>query len=122
MTLREAIPESDRVFGCFRVGRLCGMANANTMAFYCMAALMLSVFGCIKGTRAEKIFHGIACAVMWFLLGLNNSRTVNYALALTAAGLVFALIRRRAAKKEEKKAVKTVKAAAAACAASLARP
>ena len=119
MTLREAIPDSDRIFGCFRVGRLCGMANANTMAFYCMACLMLSVPGCIKGTRMEKIFYGIACAVMWFLLGLNNSRTVNYALALTAAGLVFALIRRRAEKKETKKAVKLAKAAAAACAAAL---
>ena len=119
MTLREAFPGSDLVLGCFRLGRLCGMGNANTMAFFCLTGILLSIYGCIRGKRAARIFYGVAIAVLWFLMGLNNCRTTNAALAVTVALFVFALTLRHLAKKGTRKAVKFVVAASAAGVAGL---
>ena len=119
MTLKDAVPEADRLLGCFREGRLCGMTNANTMAFHCMTAMMFSIFGIIKGSRIEKIFYGVAGVVLWFLLGLNNSRTANYALALTVAAFAFAALRKYFVKKGSKKLAGFIKSAAAGVAAAL---
>ncbi len=95
LTLQEAIPGSDRYLGCFRVGRLCGMANANTMAFYCLTGIMLSIYRCISGDKKARIFYGIAIFILWFLMGLNNSRTTNYALAFTIAAFLFVFTRKQ---------------------------
>jgi hypothetical protein len=119
LTLREAIPGSDRILGCFRVGRLCGLGNANTMAYYCLTAIMLSIYGVVKGKKVEKIFYGIATAVLWFLMGMNDSRTMNYALAFTLAAFLFVLTLRYLAKKGTKKIVRILAAIAVSAAAAL---
>ncbi len=99
LTLKDVIPEANRFLGCFRVGRLCGMGNANTMAFHCMTCLLLSVYGFIKGDTKAKIFYVSAIVLLWFLIGLNNSRTVNITIAFTLAAFAFAAIRKKLMKK-----------------------
>ena len=120
MTLREQFPSNERLLGCFRVGRLCGMINANTMSFHCMTAIMLSLYSCVKGGRKRRIFYGSAIVILWFLMGLNNCRTTNFALAFTVGAFVFALIRKLLAKKGAKTIKKNISAAAAAGATALA--
>ena len=120
LTLQQAIPDSDRMLGCFRVGRLCGLSNANTMSFHCLTCLMLAIYRCIKGGQGTRIFYGIAIGILWFLMGLNNCRTTVFAFAFTVAAFLFAMLRKHFTKKGAKAFKKYVLSIAAGVVAAVA--
>lgn len=94
MSLNEVVPGSDRLWGCFRVGRLCGLTNANTMSFHAMTAAMLALIQWIRNGKKSKLFYGIVIAFQWFLMGMTNCRTSIMALTFSVVIFSFALLRR----------------------------
>ena len=104
-TLTEEIPGSDRMWGCFRVGRLCGMSNANTMSFHCMTVSLFSIVGWMKGKRKARIFYGMVLFFQWFLMGMANCRTTIYSLTFAIALFAMALVRKGLTEKGKKAAL-----------------
>ena len=88
------IPIQDTVRGCFRLGRLCGITNANNLAFACYALIIMSVFGFIRSSKLIKVFYLLTASTGWLCLGLTNSRTTIIGLAFTCALFSFIMIRK----------------------------
>lgn len=95
LSLKEAIPGSDRLWGCFRVGRLCGMTNANTLSFHAMTAAALAMIQWLKGNARAKLIYGIALFLQWFIMGMTNCRTTILSLSVCFMLFLFAAIYRR---------------------------
>lgn len=103
-TLTEEIAGSDRIWGCFRVGRLCGMSNANTMSFHCMTVSLFSILGWMKGKGKARLFYGMIFFFQWFLMGMTNCRTTIYSLTFAIALFSMAMVRKRLTEKGKKTA------------------
>lgn len=94
-TLSREPKALDRMLGCFRVGRLCGIGLSNHLGFQCMVAAMLSLYGWIKGTKKWRIFYAIAMILLWVLIGMTNSRTVILSFSGAITIWIFMVIRNK---------------------------
>ncbi len=72
-SLFTQIPGGDVLNGCFFEGRLCGISNANVLAFSAAALLLLSIFGCLSSRVRWP--YVLAAVLGWFVMGLTNCRT-----------------------------------------------
>ena len=100
LSLKTAILGSDRVLGCFKVGRLCGLGNANTISFYAITAALFATLQCLKAGKKARVFWGVALILQWFVMGLSNCRTTIIAFTFTCALYVLTRIRKRGMEKK----------------------
>ena len=100
VSLKAVIPGNDRIFGCFKVGRLCGFGNANIFSMHCMTAFLFSLLGLIKWKGKIRILFGAALIWNWFCLGLANTRTCILATAFTIGVWCFGCMHARLAKEK----------------------
>jgi O-antigen ligase len=71
------------ITGCFKVGRLCALGNANEMGFAACALIMVSVFGFINSKIRLKAYYIFTGILGWFCLGLTGFRTGALGVSLT---------------------------------------
>lgn len=99
-SLFPEIPGHDLSLGCFQLGRLCGLNNANIFAFSCTALLLLSMYAFLRAAGRRRMIFALSGLIGWFTLGLTNCRTGIIGVSFCAGLLVFsALLHRRAGKR-----------------------
>ena len=95
-SLFPEIPGHDLSLGCFQLGRLCGLNNANIFAFSCTALLLLSAYAFLRAAGRRRVIFALGGCIGWFTLGLTNCRTCILGVAFCVGLLVFsALLHRR---------------------------
>lgn len=99
LSLTTTIPGDNRTLGCFRVGRLCGLGNANSLSFYVITAAMLAFLQFLNAKKKTKVFYGLALFLQWFIMGLANCRTTIVGFSFTCAIFALARLRKRSIEK-----------------------
>ena len=94
-SLFSAPPGHDTVGGCFQLGRLCGLSNANYFAFSCVALIMISVFGWLNTGKRVRLLYLPAALLGWLCLGLTGCRTGVIGVAFSFALLTFSCAAKR---------------------------
>ena len=88
-SLFPAVPGKNTVRGCFQVGRLCGLSNANVFGFYCTGLFLLSVYAFLRAAGKVRRLWVLSGVLGWFALGLTNCRTGIIGLSFFLGLLVF---------------------------------
>jgi hypothetical protein len=91
-------PAQDLARGCFRVGRLCGLGNANYFGFACFSLLTVSLFGLLHSSARVRFLYLFAAGTGWFCLGLANCRTAIVGFSFALALFSFVTLRKSAAR------------------------
>ena len=100
VSLKAVIPGNERIWGCFKVGRLCGFGNANVFSMHCMTAFLFSLLGWLKWKGKIRILFGAALIWNWFCLGLANTRTSILAATFSIGVWCFGKMHARLAKEK----------------------
>lgn len=82
--------KADLLWGCFRVGRLTGIGNANTLGICCDILAMLALYSFLS--CKQKILRGFfvfSFVLAIFNLGLTNCRTAILSFAFSIGLVVF---------------------------------
>ncbi len=85
LSIRTSDLGHDRILGCFQLGRLCGMSNANSLGRYCTALILISAFALLRTSGKLRIPFAVSQLIGWFCLGLANSRSAIICIAFFAA-------------------------------------
>ena len=92
-------PGRNLMEGCFRLGRLCALKNANVFSFMCTALLLVSLCGFLTAKKRIRILYLFSAILGWFTLGLTGSRTcmisISFACGLLICSLLFSHIREK---------------------------
>ncbi|MBO4862345.1 MAG: O-antigen ligase family protein [Firmicutes bacterium] len=88
--------DRDLAFGCFQLGRLCGLTNANIFAFSCTALCLLSIYSFLRATGRGRIIWVLSGIIGWITLGLTNCRTGILCVSFCIGLLVFSAMLRSA--------------------------
>ena len=94
-SLFPQIPGKDELSGCFCMGRLCGLSNANIMSFSSAALLLLSIFGLLNTATRKRWLYVISALLGWLTLGLTNCRTAIIGVSAAIGLFVIAAVWRR---------------------------
>ena len=97
--LFSEVPGHNLVRGCFQLGRLCGLGNANIFGFSCTALCMLSVYSFLRTEGRRRLIWVFSGIVGWLTLGLTNCRTGIIGVSFSIGLLVFSALLHRAADK-----------------------
>ena len=92
-SLFSEIPGHDLSLGCFQLGRLCGLNNANIFAFSCTALLLLSAYAFLRAAGGRRMLYALSGFVGWFTLGLTNCRTGILGVSFCVGLLVLSTLR-----------------------------
>ncbi len=95
VSLTAAVPGRDTVRGCFELGRLCALSNANILGFACCTLLLLSLYAALRTGGKRRLVFLLPALLGWFNLGLTNFRTGILCVSLAVGGLVFSLLYRK---------------------------
>lgn len=95
LSLTSPVPGRNTVLGCFELGRLCALGNANLMGFSCCALVLLSIYGALREKGKRRLFYAPGALLGWFNLGLTNFRAGMLCVSLAVGLLVFSLLYRR---------------------------
>ena len=93
------VPGHNLVRGCFQLGRLCGLGNANIFGFSCTALCMLSVYAFLRTSGRKRLIWVFCGIIGWFTLGLTNCRTGIIGVSFSIGLLVFSALLFKAADK-----------------------
>ncbi len=88
-SLFSEVPVHDIVLGCYQLGRLCGLGDANTFGFSCTALCLLSVYAFLRAVGRRRLIWVLSGLVGWFTLGLTNCRTAIIGVSFCVGLLVF---------------------------------
>ena len=88
-SLLTIVPGSDTIHGCFQLGRLCGLGNANVFSFSCAALFYASFFCFLSARKRFRLLFFVPGLIGWFCLGLTNCRTAIIGVSVSVGLFVF---------------------------------
>ena len=121
-SLFPMIPGQNTVRGCFQLGRLCGLSNANIFAFSCTALCLLSMYLFLRSAGRRRLIWVLSGFAGWFCLGLTNCRTGIIGVGFALGVLVFSVLAAKQGRFRVLRAAVIAAAAAVVCMQSLYLP
>ena len=88
-SLFPEIPGKNLTMGCFQLGRLCGLSNANVLSFSCASLCLLSTYAFLRAPGRRRLLYALSWGIGWFTLGLTNCRTSIIGVSVCIGLLVF---------------------------------